>query len=273
MAPATLPNANAGATFFFLSFAPLCGPARLSAIIPRVQPNKMSEANDKVRGVQQLPLFPLPVVLFPGVPLPLHIFEPRYRQMLTDIRVNNNLFGLAYFDPTTTQNEVPPVGHVGCVAEVTEAYTFPDGRSNILTIGLIRYRIDSYIERGDPYLVAQVSYFEDEEEEEATLEGTSKEVAETFTRIAQAVRTINDERATLPDISDTEPQRLSFLVAAAMEIEADVKQELLELRSTFERLQRLRSMLSVAVKSYEERARIHELAKSNGHSGRKIELE
>jgi ATP-dependent Lon protease len=234
---------------------------------------QMSEANDKVRGVHQLPLFPLPVVLFPGVPLPLHIFEPRYRQMLTDIKVSNNLFALAYFDPTTTQNEVPPVGTVGCVAEVTEAYTFPDGRSNILTIGLIRYRIDSYIERGDPYLVAQVSYFEDEEEDDTTLEGTSKEVAETFTRIAQAVRTINDERATLPDISDTEPQRLSFLVAAAMEIEADVKQELLELRSTSERLQRLRGMLSIAVKSYEERARIHELAKSNGHSGKRIEIE
>ena len=77
----------------------------------------------------------------------------------------------------------------------------------------------------------------------------------------------------MPDISDTEPQRLSFLVAAAMEIEADVKQELLELRSTSQRLERLRAMLSIAVKGYEERARVHELAKSNGHSGRRIELE
>ncbi|HEU0254041.1 MAG TPA: LON peptidase substrate-binding domain-containing protein [Pyrinomonadaceae bacterium] len=233
----------------------------------------MSEASDKVRGVRDLPLFPLPVVLFPGVPLPLHIFEPRYRQMLTDIRVGKNLFGLAYFDPTISENEVPPAGHVGCVAEVTETQTFPDGRSNILTLGVIRYRIDSYIERGDPYLVANVSYFEDEEEDENILAASAKDVADTFTRIAQAVRTINDERATLPDISDTEPQRLSFLVAAAMEIEADVKQELLELRSTSERLERLRGMLTIAVKGYEERARIHELAKSNGHGGRRVELE
>lgn len=233
----------------------------------------LSEASDKVRGVRDLPLFPLPVVLFPGVPLPLHIFEPRYRQMLSDIRIANNLFGLAYFDPTTSENDVPPAGYVGCVAEVTETQTFPDGRSNILTLGLIRYRIDSYVERGDPYLVAQVTYFEDDEEDGTLLTGTAKEVAETFTRIAQAVRTINDERATLPDISDTEPQRLSFLVAAAMEIEADVKQELLELLSTSERLERLRGMLSIAVKGYEERARIHELAKGNGHGGRRIELE
>jgi Lon protease-like protein len=233
----------------------------------------MSEATDKVGGQHELPLFPLPVVLFPGVPLPLHIFEPRYRQMLLDIRAAKNLFGLSYFDSSTAEGDVPPAGHVGCVAEVTEVQTFPDGRSNILTLGVIRYRIESYVERGDPYLVAQVSYFEDEDEDEELLAAPAKEVAETFTRIAQAVRTINDERATLPDITNTEPQRLSFLVAAAMEIDADVKQELLELRSTSERLERLRAMLNIAVKGYEERARIHELAKGNGHGGRKVEIE
>ena len=233
----------------------------------------MSEGLDKVRGVTELPVFPLPVVLFPSVPLPLHIFEPRYRQMMSDIRVTNNLFGVAYFDPATETNLVPPIGQVGCVAEVTETQTLPDGRSNILTLGVVRYRIESYVERGDPYLVAKLSYFEDQEEDDATLAGPTKEVAEAFTRIAQAVRTINDERANLPDISDTEPQRLSFLVAAAMEMEADVKQELLETRSTFERLERLRVMLAGAVKGYEERARIHELAKGNGHGGRRIEIE
>ena len=233
----------------------------------------MSEAIDKVRGLRELPLFPLPVVLFPGVPLPLHIFEPRYRQMLLDIHVSNNLFGLAYFDPTNSDNEVPPAGHVGCVAEVTETQTFTDGRSNILTLGVIRFRIESYVERGDPYFLATIDFFEDEEEDEELLVAPAKEVADMFTRIAQAVRTINDERAILPDISNTEPQRLSFLVAAAMEIEADVKQELLELRSTSERLERLRAMLSVAVGGYEERARIHELAKGNGHGGKRIELE
>ncbi|HET9524712.1 MAG TPA: LON peptidase substrate-binding domain-containing protein [Pyrinomonadaceae bacterium] len=233
----------------------------------------MSEASDKVRGITELPVFPLPVVLFPGVPLPLHIFEPRYRQMLEDIRPINNLFCVAYFDPSTSELEVPPAGHVGCVAEVTETQTFPDGRSNILTLGVIRYRIDSYVERGDPYLVARIRYFEDDDEDQSSLATPAREVADTFTRIAQAVRTLNDERSSLPDISNTEPQRLSFLVAAAMEIDAEVKQDLLELTSTSVRLERLRGMLSLAVKSYEERARMHELAKGNGHSGRKIEIE
>ena len=135
------------------------------------------------------------MVLFPGVPLPLHIFEPRYRQMLRhSCRKTISLVLLTSIRPIT-ENEVPPAGHIGCVAEVTETQTFPDGRSNILTLGVIRYRIESYVERGDPYLVAQVSYFEDDEEDEELLAAPAREVAETFTRIAQAVRTINDERA------------------------------------------------------------------------------
>lgn len=233
----------------------------------------MSEAFDKVTGVTELPIFPLALVLFPGVPLPLHIFEPRYRQMLNDVRAGNNLFGVSYYDASTSEQERPAPGHVGCVGEVTETQTMPDGRSNILTIGIIRYQLEEYIERDDPYLLARVSYFEDDEEEGTMLSESARDVAETFTRIARAVRAINDERASLPNISDTEPQRLSFLVAAAMEIDTEVKQDLLELRSTSERLRRLRDMLTRAVSTYEERARVHELAKGNGHSGKKLDLE
>jgi Lon protease-like protein len=233
----------------------------------------MSEASDMVSGVSELPLFPLAVVLFPGVPVPLHIFEPRYRQMLEDIQAGNNLFGLCYFDASSSTRDMPVVGSVGCVAKVTETQSLPDGRSNILTVGVIRYRIEAYVERGDPYLVVRVSYFEDEAENKEAVQDSSREVAEKFTRIARAVRIINDERANLPNISDTEPERLSFLVAAAVEVDTDMKQELLELRSTSERLQRLRDILERAVSGYEERARVHELAKGNGHSGRKIELE
>jgi ATP-dependent Lon protease len=233
----------------------------------------MSEASDIVGGANELPLFPLSTVLFPGVPLPLHIFEPRYRQMLTDIQAGNSLFGLSYFDSSTSENEMPAVGSAGCVAKVTDTQTLPDGRSNILTVGVIRYRIEAYVDRGDPYLVARVSYFEDDDDDSEELHERSREVAETFTRIARAVRTINDERANLPNITDTEPQRLSFLVAAAMEVDTEVKQELLELRVTSERLRRLGDILARVLAGYEERARVHELAKGNGHSGRNIEIE
>ena len=168
---------------------------------------------------------------------------------------------------------VPPAGHVGCVAEVSETQALPDGRSNILAIGVIRYEVEGYIERNDPYLVARVSYFEDDENQEESVAGNALEVARMFMRVANSIRIINDERGSLPDISETEPQKLSFLVAAALEIEADKKQELLELRSTGERLNRLGDVLARVVRNYEERARLHAIAKGNGHGGKKIEAE
>ena len=233
----------------------------------------MSEALDKVRGVRELPLFPLPVVLFPGMPMPLHIFEDRYRQMLADVRAGNNLFALSYFDSSSSEEDMPSAGHVGCVAEVAETQALPDGRSNILAVGVIRYQAENYVERGDSYLVVRPSYFEDDEEDESELANKSREVASLFMRVANAIRMINDERGNLPDISDTEAQKLSFLVAAAMEIELETKQDLLELRSTSERLDRLRDLLVRAVKGYEERGRLHAIAKRNGHGGKKIEIE
>lgn len=233
----------------------------------------MSEPLDKVRGVRELPLFPLPVVLFPGMPMPLHIFEPRYRKLLADIRAGDNLFGLSYFDAGSADKDIPPAGHVGCVAEVTETQALPDGRSNVLAVGVIRYRVEAYIERGDPYLVVRANYFEDDEEDEQALAAKSKEVAAMFMRVANAIRVINDERGNLPDISDTAPHKLSFLVAAAMEIEVETKQELLELQATSERLNRLRDLLARVVTGYEERARLHGIAKGNGHGGKKIDIE
>lgn len=233
----------------------------------------MSEALDKVRGVRELPIFPLPTVLFPGMPMPLHIFEERYRKMLADIRAGDNLFGLSYFDPSVSDRDMPPAGHIGCVAEVTESQSLPDGRSNILAVGVVRYEAESYLDRGDAYLVVRPHYFEDEAEDQSTLNINSREVATMFMRVANSIRVMNDERGNLPDISDTDPQRLSFLVAAAMEIEAETKQQLLELRSTSARLDRLRDLLARVVNGYEERARLHSVAKGNGHGGKKIEVE
>ena len=227
----------------------------------------MSEALERVRGVRELPVFPLPLVLFPGVPLPLHIFEPRYRRMLADVRAGNNLFGVSFLDPAG-EAERPPAGHVGCAAEVVEVQPQADGRSNILTLGVARYRVESYADAGEPYLVGRVEFFEDEPEDAGLLERRAKSVLDLFLRIARAVRTINDERASLPDLPDAGPERLSFLVAAAVEMSEEMKQTLLELRSSAERLRQLEDLLSRVVDNYEERARMHALAKGNGHSGK-----
>jgi len=233
----------------------------------------MSEAFDMVRHISELPLFPLSVVLYPGTPLPLHIFEDRYRKMFEDIRAGDNLFGLSYFDASISGLDLPPAGHVGCVASVRETQELPDGRSNILAVGLIRYKVDAYEETGDPYLVARVSFFEDENEDQELLAPRAQHVAGLFLRIARAVRTINDELVALPEVPETNPEQLSFLVASAIELDVEVKQELLELRYTSERLKRLRELLSSAVAGYEEKARIHKVAKSNGHNKLKVKID
>ncbi|MGB7924759.1 MAG: LON peptidase substrate-binding domain-containing protein [Pyrinomonadaceae bacterium] len=233
----------------------------------------MSETFDRVRGIRELPLFPLPVVLFPDVPMSLHIFESRYRQMLSDIRVGDRLFGLSYFDEQEHEpGELPPLDHVGCVAEVSEIQALPDGRSNIVVLGLIRYRIEAYVDKGEPYLVGRPSFFEDEAEDEDALKARTQEVVTLFMRIARSVRIINNDRSALVELPEDEPETLSFLVAAAVEMEMKERLEMLEIRSTLERLRRLRDLLARLVGGYEERARMHEITKGNGHSGKKLDI-
>src|SRR4030095_9051384 len=111
----------------------------------------MSEASEKVLGIEQLPLFPLPLVLLPNEVLLLHIFEPRYRQMLIDIEPRGNLCGITYFDREETLLARPEVGTVGCAAEVRETNLLPDGRSNIITSGVIRYRLLDYLDTDATY--------------------------------------------------------------------------------------------------------------------------
>lgn len=232
----------------------------------------MSEAFEKVRGMDELPLFPLPVILFPGAPMPLHIFEPRYRKLLEDVQAGNGLFGLSYFDAGESDESMPAVGHLGCVAEVRDVQSLPDGRSNILTVGVIRYRLESYVDADEPYLFGKVSYFEDEDEDETLLEPRAKEVQELFVRIAHAIKKLNNDTDPLPEFPPTNPAQLSFLVSSAMDIEPALKFELLEMRVTSERLERLYTYLSRAVVEYEERAHVQQIAKTNGHSKKKIHL-
>lgn len=233
----------------------------------------MSEALEKVSGVKFLPIFPLPVVLLPNELMPLHIFEPRYRKMLQDIKLEKNLFGLSFFNHEETELIAPEVGSIGCAAEVREAQMLDDGRSNILTIGVIRYVVENYVEPDESYLVAEVSFFEDNDEDSDVLTPLAGEVQELFMRMATAVREISGDRTQMPDMSQAAPQELSFLVSAAFNFNADLKYRLLKTRSTVERLQRLRFVLLQSVESVEESAEIGKIAKTNGHSKRKIDFD
>lgn len=232
----------------------------------------MSETLEKVSSIKHLPLFPLPLVLLPNELLPLHIFEPRYRQMLKDVALDNNLFGVSHFDPSESFIEKPATGTIGCVAEVRQSETLPDGRSNVLSAGVVRYRLIDYVEAGEPYLVGDVEFFEDFAEDENLLNPLSDEVFALFSRIAKAAHKLGGERGRFPEIQRTEPQALSFLVCAAFNLENDLKYQMLETRSTIERLERLREILFKAVDKMEESAEIHKIAKTNGHSKKKIDF-
>ena len=232
----------------------------------------MSEALDKVSGIKHLPLFPLPLVLLPNELLPLHIFEPRYRQMLKDAALDKNMFGVIFFNPQETFIEKPVAGSIGCVAEVREAQTMPDGRSNILTIGVVRFRLIDYVEAGEPYLLGDVEFFEDADEDEQVLNSLANEVFAFFRRIALAAHKLSGERGAFPDVQQTDPESLSFLITAAFNLEPDLKYRLLETRSTVERLERLKEILIKTVDKMEESAEIHKIAKTNGHSKKKIDI-
>ncbi|MGI8639940.1 MAG: LON peptidase substrate-binding domain-containing protein [Pyrinomonadaceae bacterium] len=232
----------------------------------------MSEALEKVSGIKHLPIFPLPLVLLPNELLPLHLFEPRYRQMLKDVALDRNMFGVSYFEPKESFIEKPAAGSIGCVAEVREAQTLPDGRSNILTIGIIRYHLIDYIDAGEPYLVGDLEFFEDDKEDENLLNPLADEVFALFRRVAKAAHKLSGERGTFPDVQQTEPQSLSFLVTAAFNLEPELKYQLLETRSTIERLERLREILRQTVGKMEESAEIHKIARTNGHSKKKLDI-
>lgn len=233
----------------------------------------MSEATERVLGVKRLPIFPLPLVLFPNEMLPLHIFEPRYRKMLKDIELSNNLFGISFFDPAEMEGEKPYIGSFGCVAEVREVQALEDGRSNILTVGLIRYEIEDYVDTDEPYLIAEVSFFEDYEEEFNNLTPLADKVFELFKRVAAAAQELSGQQGKLPDLPQAEPEMLSFLVAAAFNLPNEIKSQFLNTRSTVERLDKMEDILQQAVGQMEESANINKIAKTNGHSKKKIDLD
>ncbi|MCA9971687.1 MAG: LON peptidase substrate-binding domain-containing protein, partial [Anaerolineales bacterium] len=104
----------------------------------------------------ELPLFPLNTVLFPGMYLPLHIFEPRYKEMIRLCLDEKRPFGVVYIQDGQAEGGPLPEPHtVGCTAHIMQMQPLEDGRMNIMTIGRDRFRVLA-VERERPYLVGQV---------------------------------------------------------------------------------------------------------------------
>jgi Lon protease-like protein len=210
----------------------------------------------------RLPIFPLSAVLFPGTPLPLHIFEPRYKRMLADCLAADRRFGIT---PMRAAREVPGPGTIGCVAEVRVNQELPDGRSNIVVLGGTRFVLSRLLDESLPYLVALVQPFEDDPDTEPSAEETAA-VRQLFTRYFAGLRQLNDsepEEPTLPE----DPLSLSFQVSGAIECDPGVKQRLLAERSTARRVEALTLLLPVLTSAVEAGLKVHRRAHTNGKGG------
>jgi Lon protease-like protein len=216
---------------------------------------------------RELPLFPLPLVLFPGAMVPLHIFEERYKQMIKDCLESDKMFGISLH--SDKDSWPPSLGKIGAIAQIVAVVPLDDGRMNILTIGGSRFRTSRYIGL-EPYLRVEVELFHDDLDEQDPL-ALMNEVKSLYERAHVALKELNEEQVLPGDLPES-PEEFSFAVAASINLQIDKKQALLELRSSAMRLKRLRTFLAGVIEQYELRAQIHSKAKKNGHSHHVPEL-
>ncbi|MEZ4584481.1 MAG: LON peptidase substrate-binding domain-containing protein [Caldilineaceae bacterium] len=106
----------------------------------------------------EMPLFPLNVVLFPGMFLPLHIFEPRYREMVEHCVETKSPFGVALIRDGQEVGDAATPCDIGTAARIAKVQRMPDGRMNISTVGTQRFRIES-VDYSRSYAVAQVRHY------------------------------------------------------------------------------------------------------------------
>ena len=223
---------------------------------------------------RELPIFPLPIVLFPGAPQPLHIFEPRYRQLLTDCLSADRRFGIAYVTPNRAPaaDPTPDLGDVGCVALIRSSEPLPDGRSNILAVGERRFVLRRWVTGAQPYRIAEIEEFDDDPVDVNELATLAQDVREGFARLARALSVLterSDEEFDLP----SDPALLSFQVAAALELDLDAKRTLQAGRNTSVRLRQLAAVLAPLATDAERRAAVRQGARGNGQGGRHPEIE
>ncbi len=196
------------------------------------------------------------MVLYPGLAVPLHLFEPRYRQLLSDVQAGDRRFGIICAMPGVDERALP-AGRVGCIAEVTDADTMEDGRSNIVVIGRERFALEEFIEDPAPYHVAQVHMVDDEPgASPVAMAVVSDEVIANFRKVVRAVFTLNDDESPVPDLPE-DGAHLAYAVAAMIEIDITERQAILEERSAVARLQRIDALLRTALPDLELKAAMH----------------
>jgi len=197
-----------------------------------------------------LPLFPLEVVLFPRTPLPLHIFEERYKEMVGEVLEAKSEFGVVL----AGEKGIVSTGCTASVEKVMKSY--PDGRMDILTLGRRRFEI-ILLNEEKSYLRGAVEFFDDEEFE-AIPDETSRRVLEAYT----AMRDLEDQEPLVdPEMND--PQ-VSFQLAQVVS-DLDFRQVLLALRSEAGRMRHLAEYFPSYASRQRQLQHIKAVAPRNGH--------
>ena len=196
----------------------------------------------------EIGLFPLGIVLLPTERVPLHIFEPRYRELVGDALETDGEFGLVFAD----DDGVREIGTLARVSDVLER--FDDGRLNVVVDGGERFRVEA-LTRGRSFMTAEVVPLEDEEGE------VDGEVAARAVGSFRALAALAG--AEPPDPDELSPQ-LSFELAAQVELPHEAKQQLLESRLEGERLAIVADLLDDARLALMQTVELGERAKRNG---------
>ncbi|HLI09439.1 MAG TPA: LON peptidase substrate-binding domain-containing protein [Ktedonobacteraceae bacterium] len=181
----------------------------------------------------EIPLFPLNVVLFPGMVLPLHIFEPRYRQMIADCQRQELEFGVALVQPESIFLREEPYT-IGTMAEIRDLDRLEDGRLNIIAMGTRRFRILSQ-HRKKPYLSGLVELYEDVSEPLDDLLFAHGQARSLFTDYIELLLKAANEKDVKTDLP-ADPEALSYFIAYFLDLEKERQQHFLELTSTLQRL-------------------------------------
>jgi Lon protease-like protein len=192
-----------------------------------------------------LRLFPLNAVLFPGSVLNLHVFEERYKRMIAECVARGEGFGVALIAGGSEAGDADVVPrHVGCIAEIIGVTPLSQGRSYVTAVGRERFRIDEIVSRS-PFLVGEVRSIGDELGDGAQAVADEcrrvRVLFEEYVRIAA-----EDSDALLAGVPD-DPSDASFFIADALPASASVKQRLLELPTTKERLLAERHLLQTSL--------------------------
>mgnify|MGYP000072950346 FL=1 len=189
-------------------------------------------------AVRELPLFPLPgMILFPGRPLPLHIFEYRYRMMMNSILESDRRFGVLLWD----QEKNAP-SNIGCCAEIVRFYRLPDDRMEVLTLGQQRFRVLEQV-REKPYRVGLVQWIQDEPTIK-DLRPMTRDVGQLLQDVVRLSGKLTGESIDLPDDLPDTPIELSYWIASNLRGVPEEQQALLEMIKTEERLERESEILT-----------------------------